>query len=260
MTPSGDVHGRGQLNSPPTVPALAALSVPPAVADTNVTAADALHDRALDAMNEIKPRLRGWLHAVTAPLAFLSFLVILVLADSTRVRIGLAVFMVSTLMLFTTSAIYHTGTWSRRHTRILKRLDHANIFVLIAGSSTPFAMLLLTEQHAVLLMTVMWGGAALGVAFKLIWIDAPRWVHVPLYLVLGWTPVAFAPDFLDEGQDTVLILLVAGGLLYSMGAIIYGIRRPNPSPLYFGYHEVFHSLTIAAFATHYVGVSLLVYS
>jgi hemolysin III len=242
MTPP---HGTPATGHPDPLPAAPAM--------------DALHERAVDVMNEIKPRLRGWLHAVTAPLAFFSFLVILVLADSTRVRVGVAVFMISTLMMFTTSAIYHTGSWSPRHTRMLKRADHANIFVLIAGSSTPFAMLLLTQQHATILLMVMWGGAALGVAFKMLWIDAPRWVHVPLYLVLGWAPVAFARDFLDEGHDAVVILVAMGGLLYSVGALVYGIKRPNPSPLYFGFHEIFHSLTVTAFATHYVGVSLLVH-
>lgn len=209
---------------------------------------------------EIKPRLRGWLHAATAPFAFLSVLVLLVLADSTSVRIGVAVFMVSALALFTTSAIYHTGTWSAEQMRMLKRIDHANIFVLIAGTTTPLAILLLTEQHARILLGLMWGGALLGVVFKICWVDAPRWLHVPLYLVLGWTPIVFAADFLDGGITTGLVLVGVGGAFYTAGALVYGVRRPDPLPHLFGYHEVFHSLTVAAFAAHYLGISLLVYA
>jgi hemolysin III len=223
-------------------------------------AAEAVHDHAADAIAEIKPRLRGWLHAATAPLAFVSLLVTLVLAETTAVRVGVAVYMVSALMLFTTSAVYHTGSWEPGRTRLLKRIDHANIFVLIAGSSTPFAILLLTEKHMVILMTVMWGGALAGAAFKVLWPDVPRGVGVSLYLVLGWAPVVFAADFLDEGQDVALLLLAVGGLLYSVGGVVYATKRPDPAPLFFGYHEVFHSLTVAAFITHYVGVSLLVFS
>ncbi|MCW2823608.1 MAG: DNA-binding protein, partial [Aeromicrobium sp.] len=183
----------------------------------------------------------------------------LVIAESSRVRIGVSVFMVSALLLFTTSAAYHTGTWKPRHRQMLKRLDHANLFVLIAGSSTPFAMLLLPAEHAAVMLCMMWGGAALGVAFKIFWIDAPRWLYVPLYVLLGWAPIVFAGDFLAAGETTVLLLIATGGILYSIGAVVYGLRWPNPSPAYFGFHEVFHSFTIAAIAVHYVGVSLLAY-
>ncbi|MET0767526.1 MAG: hemolysin III family protein [Aeromicrobium sp.] len=226
---------------------------------TPARAVEAVHDRLTDTVNEVKPRLRGWLHAATAPLAFFSFLVVLVIAESSRVRIGVSVFMVSALLLLTTSAAYHTRTWNPRHRQMLRRLDHANIFVLIAGSSTPFAILLLSAEHAVVMLCMMWAGAALGVTFKIFWIDAPRWLHVPLYVLLGWAPIVFAGDFLAAGQTTVLILIATGGILYSIGAVVYGLRWPNPSPANFGFHEVFHSFTIAAIAAHYVGVSLLVY-
>ncbi|MCD9200011.1 PAQR family membrane homeostasis protein TrhA [Aeromicrobium wangtongii] len=221
-------------------------------------AAGAVHDHTSDAIADIKPRLRGWLHAATAPLAFVSLLVVLVMAEGFAARLGVAVFMVSSLLLFTTSAIYHTGTWSAQRTKLLKRIDHANIFVLIAGSSTPFAILLLSAEHARVLMAVMWGGAAIGVAVKVLWIDAPRWMGVTLYLALGWAPVPFSADFIGGGHHTALLLLAAGGILYSLGALVYGAKRPNPSPAFFGFHEVFHALTIAAFAAHCVGVSLLV--
>jgi hemolysin III len=228
--------------------------------DAAERAADAVHDRAAVAVAEIKPRLRGWLHAATAPLAFVGLLTTLVLAERTSVRVGVAVYLVSSLMLFTTSAIYHTGTWSPGLMRVLKRLDHANIFLLIAGSSTPFAVLLLSADHLMVLMGVMWGGAVVGVAVKMLWIDAPRWIGVALYLALGWAPVPFAADFADGGHHAALALLAVGGILYTIGALVYGARRPDPWPTFFGYHEVFHALTIAAFAAHYLGVSLLVLS
>lgn len=216
-------------------------------------------DEIKHSVDEIKPKLRGWLHAATAPLAFFSFLVMLVLTESTRVRVGIAVFMVSALLLFTTSAIYHTGHWSARAGRVWRRLDHANIFVLIAGSTTPFAILLLTDAHVVILLSITWGGALLGVVFKVFWLSSPRWLHVPIYLALGWAPVIFIADFVDDTPVAPLILLATGGLLYSIGALVYGVRRPDPSPTYFGFHEVFHSLTIAAFFVHYIGISLLAY-
>ncbi|KQY59327.1 DNA-binding protein [Aeromicrobium sp. Root495] len=217
-----------------------------------------MQDRVADTLDEVKPHLRGWLHAATAPLAFIAFLVLLTVVDSAWIRFGIAIFMVSALALFTTSAIYHTGTWTQRRRTILKRLDHANIFILIAGSCTPFALLLLTRQHAVILIITVWSGALLGVLFKVFWLDAPRWLYVPLYLALGWAPILFVGDFLDSGQTAALVLLAAGGLLYSVGAVVYGIRRPDPSPTYFGFHEVFHTLTILAFTAHFIGIALLV--
>ncbi len=220
---------------------------------------DEISERVAEGVEEIKPKLRGWLHAATAPLAFFSFLVMLVLTDDVRIRIGVAVFMVSALSLFTISAVYHTGNWSVGARRVWRRLDHANIFVLIAGSTTPFAILLLTPQHAIVLLSVSWAGALVGVVFQVCWFDSPRWLHVPIYLALGWAPIMFVSDFVNEAPVAPLILLAVGGLLYSIGAAVYGLRWPNPSPTYFGFHEVFHSLTIAAFTVHYVGVSLLAY-
>ncbi len=218
-----------------------------------------MHDRVAGAIEDIKPHLRGWLHAAAAPLAFLSLLVMLVLADDPRSRIAVAVFMSSAVLLFSISATYHLGTWSPRRTRMLRRLDHGTIFVLIAGSSTPFAMLLLTDRNAVVLLTIMWVGALAGVAFKVIWPFSPRWLQLPLYFLLGWAPVAFAEDFIGSSVSAPLVLLAVGGALYSIGAIVYAVRRPNPSPVYFGYHEVFHGLTVAAFFAHYAGISLLVH-
>lgn len=216
-------------------------------------------DTLRDAVTDLKPKLRGWLHAAIAPLAFFSFLVLLVLADSMKVRAGAAVFMFSATMLFGVSAVYHTGRWGTRAKTIWKRLDHANIFILIAGSYTPFSLLLLTPTHATIMLSVVWGGALLGVVFKIFWIGAPRWLYVPLYLLLGWAALLYVDEFFAKAPTDVMVLMVVGGGLYTLGALVYGFKWPDPSPKWFGFHEVFHAFTIAAFIVHYIGVSLLAY-
>ena len=223
------------------------------------TIVDEVQDKVRHTVDEIKPHLRGWLHMATLPLAFFAFLTMLVIADSTQVRFGVAVFMVSSMLLFGVSATYHTGTWSVRMRGFWKRFDHANIFLLIAGSYTPFSLLLLKPSHAAIMLSLVWGGALLGVVFKLFWIGAPRWLYVPLYLILGWAAVLYFPEFADKASTAVLVLMIVGGGLYTLGAIVYGFKWPNPSPTWFGFHEIFHAFTIAAFVVHYVGVSLLAY-
>ncbi|HUS20684.1 MAG TPA: hemolysin III family protein [Aeromicrobium sp.] len=218
-----------------------------------------LPDSLRDAVTELKPKLRGWLHAAMAPLAFFSFLVLLVLAKSMLVRAGAAVFMFSATMLFGVSAVYHTGRWGARAKTIWKRLDHATIFVLIAGSYTPFCLLLLTPTHAAIMLSLVWGGALLGVIFRIFWVSAPRWLYVPLYLLLGWAAVLYAGEFFRRAPTDVMVLMIVGGGLYTIGAFVYGFKWPNPSPRWFGFHEVFHAFTIAAFVVHYIGISLLAY-
>ena len=213
----------------------------------------------MDAVTDLKPKLRGWLHAAISPLAFFSFLVLLVLADSVLVRAGAAVFMFSAVLLFGVSAVYHTGRWSDRAKSIWKRFDHASIFILIAGSYTPFCLLLLTPTHAAIMLSLVWGGALLGVIFRIFWVGAPRWLYVPLYLLLGWAALLYVDEFFTKAPTAVMVLLVVGGGLYTIGALVYGFKWPNPSPKWFGFHEVFHTFTIAAFIVHYIGVSLLAY-
>ena len=212
------------------------------------------------ALADLKPKLRGWLHAVTAPLTLAAGIVLIVLSPTAATRIGSVVFALTALLLFTVSAIYHRGTWGPRAWSMLQRFDHANIFLLIAGSYTPFALLLLHGSARATLLAVAWGGALAGVALRLLWQGAPRWVFTPIYIALGWAAVFFLDDFVDNASTTVLVLIVVGGGLYTIGGLVYGLRKPDPFPSWFGFHEVFHTFTIAAFVTHYVGVSIATYS
>jgi hemolysin III len=167
---------------------------------------------------------------------------------------------VSALALFTVSATMHRGRWSPRTDLWLRRLDHSSIFLLIAGSYTPFTLLLLHGGRRTELLTIAWVGAALGIVFRLFWTTAPRWLYTPIYIALGWAAVFYLPDFYDRASPAVLTLMIAGGLLYTVGGVVYGFRWPDPNPRWFGFHEVFHTLTILAFASHYVGVSLATYT
>jgi hemolysin III len=208
----------------------------------------------------IKPHLRGWLHAGTFPLSVAAGIVLVVLAPTTQAKVSTAIFAVTACLLFGVSAIYHRGTWSPRTFILLKRLDHANIFLIIAGTYTPFSVMLLPEGKARTLLTIVWVGAIVGVLFRVLWVHAPRWLYVPAYLALGWAAVAYLPSFFAHGSIAVVVLVIVGGALYTFGGIVYGIQRPDPSPRWFGFHEVFHALTVAAFIAHYVGVSIAVYS
>lgn len=217
-------------------------------------------ERLRDVVDDIKPKLRGWLHAATWPLALAAFIVLIALSPSASIKTGATVFMVSALLLFGVSAVYHTGSWRPTVHLALKRFDHANIFILIAGSYTPFSILLLDGKDATILLSLVWGGAILGVAFRVLWLNAPRWLYVPIYLALGWAAIFWAGDFAAAASTSVTALVAVGGGLYTLGAVVYGLKWPDPFPRWFGFHEVFHVFTIAAFVTHYVGVSIAAYS
>ncbi len=232
------------------------MSGKPSVVDAGHHAAEQL----AAAVEEIKPKLRGWLHAVTAPLTLAAGIVLIALSPPGVARLGSVIFTVTAGLLFTVSAIYHRGTWSPRTWKWLQRFDHANIFLLIAGSYTPFALVLLEGTARNTLLAIAWGGALAGVALRLLWQGAPRWFYTPIYIALGWAAVFYIDDFLAAGNVAVLVLIATGGILYTLGGLVYGLQRPNPSPSWFGFHEVFHVFTILAFVTHYVGVSLATYS
>jgi hemolysin III len=207
-----------------------------------------------------KPRLRGWLHAGIFPVAVVAGIVLISLAPTTAGRISAAVYTATAAMLFGTSAVYHRGSWSPRTLGVLKRLDHSNIFLIIAGTYTPFAALLLPPGRARVLLFLVWGGALGGVLFRVLWVGAPRWLYTPVYIALGWVAVIYLPDFLRQGGVALLCLVITGGVLYTVGGVVYGIKRPDPSPRWFGFHEIFHACTVAAFIVHYIAVSFAVYA
>lgn len=207
----------------------------------------------------MKPRLRGWLHAGMFPAVIVAGLALVALADSTRARVACAIYILTACMLFGVSALYHRGTWGRMGEAVLRRLDHANIFLIIAGTYTPLSLLLLPRSTAIPLLWAVWGAALAGIAFRVFWVGAPRWLYTPCYLAMGWAAVFFLPDFMRQGGVAVLVCVLVGGLFYSVGGVIYAMKRPNPSPRWFGFHEVFHSLTLAAFISQYVAISLIAY-
>ena len=208
----------------------------------------------------VKPRLRGWLHAGTFPVAVAAGIVLVVLADGTRETVANAVYAASAALLFGISALYHRGNWTPKTEKLLKRLDHSNIFLIIAGTYTPFSVILLRDHGGTMLLWIVWTAALGGIAFRVLWVGAPRWLYTPVYLGLGWVAVFYLGDLLDSGGAAVVTLLAVGGLLYSVGGVVYAIKKPNPSPRWFGFHEVFHALTLGAFAVHYIAVSLATYS
>ncbi|MDQ0687980.1 hemolysin III [Streptomyces achromogenes] len=226
------------------------------VAPRRPTAATGLEGGMERAAAALKPRMRGWLHAGVFPLALAGGIVLIVMSRSAAAVAACAVYAVSACLLFGTSAVYHRGTWSPRGEAVLRRMDHANIFLIIAGTYTPLAVLLLPADRQRLLLAVMWAGALAGIAFRILWIGAPRWLYTPCYIALGWVAVFNLPDFARTGGAAVVVLVIVGGLLYTAGAVVYGLKRPDPSPSWFGFHEVFHALTIAAFASHYTAILL----
>lgn len=209
-----------------------------------------------DAAVEIKPTWRGWIHAATVPIAIAACIVLIVLAQGTPAKWAAAVFMATSLLLFGNSAVYHRFNWGPKTKMVLKRIDHANILLLIAGTYTPIAVLALEPQKGLLLLILVWSGAILGILFRVFWINAPRWLYVALYLVLGWAAVMYMPD-LFVANVAMMVLVIIGGLLYTGGAIVYALKKPNPWPGHFGFHEIFHVCTVLAFLCHWTACLLI---
>lgn len=203
----------------------------------------------------IKPKMRGWLHAGTAPTAAIFGILLVVLAPP-QLRLVATVYALTAVALFTVSATYHRGNWGNRAEGAFQRLDHAAIFLFIAGSYTALFTAIFATGSATVLLWIIWIAALMGVAFKLFWIGVPKWITIPVYLTLGWAAVFYIPAIWDEGGALIFLLVAGGGLAYTVGAIIYGTRRPDPSPKWFGFHEIFHSCTIGGYVSHYVGIAL----
>lgn len=248
-----------------------------AVVDRAVDAAGHARDKAQDArdraieavadkIDELKPHLRGWLHAGMIPLLTAAFAVLIVLSPTAITKVGSSIYAASALLLFGVSGIYHRGTWAPRMWAFWRRFDHANIYVFIAGTYTPIAFLYLHDAARWTLIVVVWTCALAGLVFKIGWPHAPRWVSM-LYVVMGWLAVLFIPQF-HEGAHrfptwvnvSTFTLIAVGGVLYTVGAVVYATKRPNPSPTWFGFHEVFHLFTVLAFISQYVAVSIATYS
>jgi len=210
--------------------------------------------------------MRGWLHTYAFFTALAAGAVLVALAALATDRPGpaaavsTAVYALTIAGLFGTSALYHRRVWSPRGYRLMRRLDHAMIFVFIAGTYTPLAVLLLPHTRALVILAVVWGGAVLGVAMKLVSPNAPRWLSAPLYVALGWVAVTVLPDIARYGGPAALVLLLAGGALYTAGAVMYALRRPNPWPATFGHHEFFHACTLVAALCHHVAIYLALFA
>jgi len=205
----------------------------------------------------VKPRLRGWLHAGMAPLALTAGIVLISLAATPAGVVGGAIFLTASVLLFGTSGVYHRGTWGALGQAILRRMDHSNIYVFIAATYTPLALILLDGASRVTLLVLIWSAALGGLFFRVLWLSAPRWLYTVLYIVMGWAALGWLGAFYHAAGLPVVILIVAGGICYTLGAIVYARKRPDPSPAWFGYHEIFHVGTIAGFVCHYVAIFMI---
>lgn len=203
-----------------------------------------------------KPAGRGVLHLVATPLAVAYCIVLITFSQTTAEVVGAVVFLVASLLLFGFSAAYHLGNWSPKVLGILKKVDHANIFVLIAGTYTPITLSLLEGAPLIICLSIVWGGAIVGSAMHMSWVDFPRWLYVSLYLAVGWVAVWYMPDIWEAGTPAVVWLVIAGGIIYTVGALFYATKWPNPWPKHFGFHEFFHLCTVLAYACHAVAIAL----
>lgn len=208
----------------------------------------------------LKPVMRGWLHLGFAPVALIVGVVLTAFAPTLLGRVGCGVYTLAAVQLFGTSAAYHRGNWSPATLAVFRRIDHSNIFIFIAGTYTPLALVLLDGTSRVALLVLIWSIAVLGVGFRVLWLGAPRWLYTFLYVAMGWAAIGWMPQFWATGGPAVVLLVLAGGLIYSLGAVAYATRRPNPSHKWFGFHEVFHSATILAALCHLVAIALAVFA
>lgn len=211
-----------------------------------------------DQVVAVKPLLRGWMHLVAAPLSLAASIVLIALAPTTPTKWASAVYLASSLILFGISALYHRFYWKPGWELLWKRLDHSNIFLLIAGTYTPLSVALLSPSAQRSLLVLVWGGALAGILINLFWPTGPRWLLTLIYVLLGWVAVWYLPEFWSAGGPAIVWLIIAGGILYTMGAVVYAFKRPDPWPAWFGFHEIFHLFTVLAWACHCVAVYLAV--
>ncbi|KAA3638484.1 MAG: hemolysin III family protein [Armatimonadetes bacterium] len=206
-----------------------------------------------------RPLLRGWLHTITFPITVIAGVVLVATAPTTSAKVSSAIFVATAALLFGVSALLHRGHWTPRVESVLRRLDHADIYLIIAGTYTPIAVLALPPNQARLMLAIVWTGAIAGVFFRVFWITAPRWLSTTMYVVTGWVAILFVNPLIDGAGLAAFILIVVGGVLYSVGAVIYATKRPDLVPGVFGFHELFHALTVAAFVCHYIAIWIVVH-
>jgi len=211
-----------------------------------------------EASATVKPRLRGVLHECAFVVAVALGAVLIEHADGLRHRVAAVAFAVSVAAMFGASALYHRVNWSPSRRRWMRRLDHAMIYGLIGGTYTPFGLLVLHGTWRIVVLAVVWTGAVAAVTLKLVWVDSPKWLAAVIGIGLGWVGVIVAPQLIHRIGISGFALLLAGGVAYTAGAVVYALRRPNPLPLLFGYHEIFHALVIAAVAFQYSVVAFYV--
>ncbi|WBL18998.1 PAQR family membrane homeostasis protein TrhA [Citricoccus sp. NR2] len=217
-------------------------------------------DRITDVTHpEFKPKMRGFIHLATAPLALAAGIVLVALAPTATLSWASAVYAVTGLLLFSVSATYHLVQWTPKVARTLKRLDHTNIMLVIAGTYTPLSLALLETREATILLTLVWIGAVAGVIFRLVWTDAPRWLYTPIYVALGLAAVLYLGEFF-QANLVAAIMTCAGGACYIVGAVFYALKRPNISLEWFGFHELFHAFTVGGFVCHYIAIMFAVLS
>ena len=210
-------------------------------------------------MTAVKPRLRGVVHEYAFFVALVAGAALLVVAPAGKARVAIAIYVLGLAGLLGTSALYHRVTWRKPNVRRwLRRLDHSMIFLLIAGTYTPFALLVLSQPLGTVVLVLIWTGAVGGIVLSLLWPDAPRPVSAAIYISLGWVAIIAMPQLFHRLGALGIVLIAAGGLLYSAGAIIYARKRPDPVPTVFGYHEIFHVLVVAAAALHFAVIAFLV--
>jgi hemolysin III len=202
-----------------------------------------------------KPRLRGVLHQYSFFVSLVLGAMLVILAHDGKARLAVAIYAFGLSALLGTSALYHRVTWKPRARAWMRRLDHSMIFVLIAGTYTPFALLVLHGTLSSAILIVVWAGALGGIVLNLVWVSAPKWLTATVYVALGWVAVAAMPALAHELGAFGVGLVMFGGLLYTAGAVIYALGRPNPAPATFGYHEIFHALVVAAAAAHFAVVA-----
>ena len=218
------------------------------------------HDHgSVEVDSPIKPRLRGRFHQAAFFIAVPAGIVLVALARGTTARTSAAIYALSLGGLFGVSGAYHQLPFSAASRRWMKRLDHSMIFVLIAGTTTPLCLLVLRKPWSMILLLVVWGGAAAGIALKILHVEGFRGLTGTLYITLGWAVVLVSPQLVRALSPATLSLIVAGGVLYTLGAIVLVRNRPNPAPATFGYHEIWHSMVVVASACHYVAVLLIVH-